>query len=49
MKVSDLAKLMGKTIEEVEEMLKKEDTINLNLNEGRQPKLQKENCIIQFV
>ena len=36
MKVDDLAKLLGKSKWEVEEMLKKSDVIELNLNERRQ-------------
>jgi len=34
--VDDLAKLLGKSKWEVEEMLKKSDVIELNLNERRQ-------------
>ncbi len=33
MKIDELAKLMGKTREEVEDILKKNDVIELNLNE----------------
>ena len=36
MKIEDLAKIMGKTKWEVEEMLRKSDVIELNLNERRQ-------------
>jgi len=36
LKVDDLAKLLGKSKWEVEEMLKKSDVIELNLNERRQ-------------
>ena len=36
MKVDDLAKLLGKSKWEVEEMVKKSDVIELNLNERRQ-------------
>lgn len=32
MKINDLAKLMGKPVAEVEDMLKKDDVIQLNLN-----------------
>ncbi len=35
MKIEDLAELMGKTRFEVEEMLKREDVIELNLNERK--------------
>lgn len=33
MSIKDLAKLMGKTPEQVEEMFKSRDTIEINLNE----------------
>jgi len=33
MKINELAKLMGKTREEVEDILKNNDVIELNLNE----------------
>ena len=36
MKIEDLAKIMGKSKWEVEEMLKTSDVIELNLNERRQ-------------
>ena len=36
MKIEELAKLMGKTRFEIEEMLKKDDVIELNLNERKQ-------------
>ncbi|MBS3095819.1 hypothetical protein J4480_00095 [Candidatus Woesearchaeota archaeon] len=36
MKIEELAELLGKTRYEVEEMLKKTDTIELNLSERRQ-------------
>ena len=36
MKIEDLAKIMGKSKWEVEEMLKASDVIELNLNERRQ-------------
>lgn len=42
MKVEDLAKLMGKTRWEVEEMLKKSDVIELNLNERSRSRHMKE-------
>ncbi len=42
MRIGDLAELLGKTRWEVEEMLKKNDVIELNLNE-RKSKHQKEN------
>ena len=35
MKIEDLAKLMGKTKMEIEEMLKRDDVIELNLNERK--------------
>ncbi len=35
MKIEDLAKLLGKTKWETEEMLKKSDVIELNLNERK--------------
>ena len=41
MKIEELAKLMGKTRLETEEMLRNNDVIELNLNE-RKPKLSKE-------
>ncbi|MBL7056222.1 hypothetical protein ISS07_04880 [Candidatus Woesearchaeota archaeon] len=36
MKIEELAKLMGKTQEEMEEMLKKDDMIELKLSERKQ-------------
>ena len=36
MRIEELAELLGKTRYEVEEMLKKNDTIELNLSERRQ-------------
>ena len=42
MKIGDLAELLGKTKFEVEEMLRKDDVIELNLNE-RKSKHFKEN------
>jgi len=36
LKIEDLAKIMGKSKWEVEEMLKTSDVIELNLNERRQ-------------
>ena len=36
MKINDLAELLGKSKWEVEEMLRKSDVIELNLNERRQ-------------
>ena len=42
MKIEDLAKIMGKTKWEVEEMLKKSDVIELNLNERIRPRHMKE-------
>ncbi|MBI2558886.1 hypothetical protein HYW20_06190 [Candidatus Woesearchaeota archaeon] len=35
LKIEDLAKLLGKTSMEVEEMLRKQDVIDLNLNERK--------------
>ena len=35
MKIEDLAELMGKTRVEIEEILKREDTIELNLSERK--------------
>ena len=36
MRIKELAELLGKTQFEVEEMLKKDDVIELNLNERKQ-------------
>ena len=41
MRIEDLAKLLGKTRTEVEEMLKAQDVIELNLSE-RKPKYKEE-------
>ncbi len=41
MRIEDLAELMGKTKNEVEDMLRSSDVIELNLNE-RKPRFRKE-------
>ena len=43
MKIGDLAKLMGKTKFEIEEMLKKNDVIELNLNERKSKQRKEDN------
>ena len=42
LKIDDLAELLGKTRIEVEEMLNKQDVLELNLSE-RKPKYKEEN------
>ncbi len=39
MKIEDLAALLGKTRQEMEQMLKENDTIELNLTERNKPKI----------
>ena len=48
MKVEELAKIMGKSIAEVEQMLKGTDTISVNLGEGKS-RAAKENLVIKEV
>lgn len=48
MKLEDLAVLMGKTVDEVKEILKQEDVIELNLSEKKN-KVQKENGNVELI
>lgn len=45
MRIDDLARMLGKTRLEVEEMLKSNDVIELNLNERKQRKREEEDAL----
>lgn len=48
MKIEDLAQVMGKTRKEVEEMLNKQEIIELNLSERKPKHMEEDNLIINW-
>ncbi len=48
MKIEDLAEAMGKTRKEVEEILDKQEVIELNLSERKPKRIEEDNFIVYW-